>query len=397
MKTLLVSYCDTGGAGKACVRLHRGLLDQGVDSKLLVLVQNDPSVPESYLFYGNRMIRRKLRFGINKIVSRKSKISSLTKGYEGFSFPYSAHKLHLHPLVQWADVVNLHWVASFLDYPSFFRATSKPVAWTLHDMLPFSGGYHYRVGFPMDAYDCHIRENVTVKTRAVENANLTVVPLCEWMKSESESSKAFGDLTHQLIPNGINTDQFRGHDRELARSVFNIPHDKKVLLFAADVLENKRKGFDLLIRALQQLGDSESVVLAVVGRGIVEIDTLQSISLGYIADERLMALAYSAADLFVIPSVEDNLPNTVVGSICCGTPVVGFNIGGIPDMIQESINGCLANETNAESLCSVLKKALVTSFDRSAIRVAAVTKYHQSVQSNRYIDLFKSLTAKDGK
>jgi glycosyltransferase involved in cell wall biosynthesis len=173
----------------------------------------------------------------------------------------------------------------------------------------------------------------------------------------------------------------------------DIPKDKKVILFVADLISNHRKGFLYLKKAFEKL-DSEDVVLCAIGNKSGELKSLNNIKeLGPIYDERLMSIAYSAADVFVIPSLMDNLPNTVLESLMCGTPVIGFPIGGITDMVQHGINGLLVKEVGVNALHETLNSFLNTidTFDSERIRRDAVRKYDLKVQANSYIHLFESI------
>jgi glycosyltransferase involved in cell wall biosynthesis len=396
MKILLVNTFEYGGAAKACIRLHLGLLAQGIDSNLLILHKTRNDIPKCFDFKSiysnyNRFQILKQRFlASTKHRTTYKKISNLPRGIEAFRFPSSNHDITLHPLFQEADVINLHWVATFLDWSSFFTKCNKPIVWTLHDMLPFTGGYHYELGFPMEAYQSLIESNLNVKKKAIAGKKINIVSLSAWLLNKSMNSSTFSHLPHHLIRNGLNDAVFRNYPQELARAVFNLPLEKKVLLFVADSTTNKRKGFSYLLQAMTQLKE-EAVIVAVGHHNADDEYTNQIQFLGPIQDERLMALAYSAADVFVIPSIEDNLPNTVLESLSCGTPVVGFPIGGIPDMVQHGVNGFLADSVCADALATTIDLALNTTFDKDLIRSAAVRTYGLEVQAQRYVGVYQSL------
>lgn len=392
MNVLHINTKDNGGAANACMRLHKGLLKNAISSKALVLMQNNAnSIEESYPIYTSKQ-KALLKGAQNKVFgNREYKIRRLPKEYEGFTFPHSSHAPELHSLVKWADVINLHWVANFLDYKRFFKKVKKPVVWTLHDMNPFSGGYHYIEKFPIDSYRRFIKKNEATKINATSRANLTIVCPSKWLLKESQESKVFNRFEHLNIPYGLNTNVFKPINKQFAREVFSLPADKKVLLFIAGSAVNKRKGYDYLLKALDKL-DKQKHILAVVGNKSESLNTHDNvITFGKINDERLMAMAYSAADLFIIPSIEDNLPNTVMESICCGTPVVGFKIGGIPDMIKEGENGLLCEEISSDALAESIQSAMKMEFDKNWIRDDALLRFDESVQAKRYTELYKKL------
>ena len=179
-----------------------------------------------------------------------------------------------------------------------------------------------------------------------------------------------------------------------SREVLGIPKDKKVVLFVAESLNNNnRKGFIFLKMAFEELADN-NLVLCAVGNNKIAIESkINLIELGSINDEKMMSMAYSAADVFVIPSLMDNLPNTVLESLMCGTPVIGFPIGGILDMVQNEINGYITNDISSESLKETLLNFLNNhvTFSATEIRTKAIEKYDLLIQANQYINLYKSV------
>jgi glycosyltransferase involved in cell wall biosynthesis len=394
MKVLLISGANGGGGGSACFRLHTALLKAGVESKLLFLEKTgDNTQPESYDFFDNKA-KLYAHKAWNKFVSSKTyKIKNLPKGTETFYFPFSAFDLSDHPLAKWADVINLHWVSNIIDFPSFFKKINKPIVWTLHDMEPFSGGYAYLEHFPLDVYEEIIAKNEKVKIKALERSNLSIVCPSKWLLNESKKSTVFSRFKHYHIPYGLdNKGIFAPRQKAFSRNLFGIPDNAKVILFVATSLVNRRKGFDLLIKAFENI-DREDITLAILGTGKVDgLDHIKNkVFLGKIKDELLMSLAYSAADVFVIPSIEDNLPNVVLESISCGTPVVGFNIGGIPDMVIPQKNGTIASEVTASSLADAISEAIDTQFDREWICNDAKSRYFEDIQATAYSQLYSSL------
>lgn len=389
MKILHINSGDLGGAGNSCIRLHKGLLKENINSKLLILNQHSNDIPEVYPIYKTKtkLLMKKTQ---NAIVNQRNrKITKLSKN--NFSFPHSTHRIERHELVEWADVINLHWVSGLINYSSFFTSLKKPIVWTMHDMNPFSGGYHYLKGVPQGAYQKHARKNERVKSKKIKKANLNIVAPSMWLHDLSKASNVFGELSHNLIPYGIDTSIFKPTDKTVARNIFGIDLDKKVLVFIAHSVVNERKGAANLLKAIKKLNDP-NVILMMVGNNInMMVNHSNVVKIGKISDERLMALALSAADIFVIPSIEDNLPNTVIESITCGTPAIGFNIGGIPDMIIEGKNGLICDEINVCKLKETIEKGLNMTFDKDWIREDAVKRFDQSVQATRYIELYDNL------
>lgn len=404
MKILHISTYDRGGAANAALRLHQGLLNLGKSSKFLCLHQSNRQIPEVYSFSRIEQalfLRGLKKLGLYQTQADKNQrqIQGLEGKYDFFSFPNTDYDLTKHPLVQEADVIHLHWVANLLDWPSFFKRLDKPIVWTLHDMNPFQGGFHYAMDVERNQGLFGSLESAlqNIKAKSLEGVqNLTITPPSQWLTRESQSSAILGAFFHQTIPYGLDTDIFRPQDQDFSKKVFGIPKKRKVLLFVADSMENPRKGMDLLNQALLSCSNGNMVIVTIGGGRVESLpQEWEHLHLGRIQDERLMALAYSAADLFVVPSREDNLPNTVLESLACGTPVVGYSIGGIPDMVIDGKNGFLGPELSPEALALTIQKALDFTFNRAWIREDALRRFDQSVQAQRYIKLYKSINQKN--
>jgi glycosyltransferase involved in cell wall biosynthesis len=420
MKLLLINTSDIGGAGKACARLHLGLLNMDVDSKLL-LAKKISNYNESYVLHPKKnnsllvKIQKKALRTLRKWkllkAPKKTKeelfIEKRAKGLEKFSFPNSKYDITESELYKQADIINLHWVSEFIDYQSFFQKNTKPVVWTLHDMNPFSGGEHYE-----EAY-LGIDEHGYPKKRIISNEeleqfnkvlnlkkevlsqvkNLHFVTLCDWMTSQLKQSDFFSRFPIHKIPNGIDSNIFNTRDKAHSRDLLNIPLDKKVILFVADLIDANRKGFNLLIKAIEKL-DQSNVQLFVIGKKNDSLNHLKNIiQYGTVNNDRLLSSIYSAADVFVIPSLMDNLPNTVLESLLCGTPVIGFSTGGIPDMIHHKKTGLIVDAVSVDALVNSISSFLDEGvlYTTEAIRKDAVSTYDEKVQAKKYIKLFENL------
>jgi glycosyltransferase involved in cell wall biosynthesis len=420
MNILIVNTSDVGGAGRACYRLHLGLLNSGVESKILLANKRNNRI-ESYTLepLSDKSLNGKIKNKFIKILTelkilkppKKSKeelfLENRKKGLELFSFPLSNYDITKSDLYKEADIINLHWVSGFMNYQSFFEKNNKPVVWTLHDMNPFTGGEHYEENyFGIDDKGFPIKRDFTneekeqfkkvldLKKKALSGVkNLHFVTLCNWMTNELKQSNFFNQFPIHCIPNGIDSNIFKIREKNYSRELLSIPLDKKVILFVADLINTNRKGFEFLLRAIKKL-KQEDVILFVIGKKNEKLDEFNNIiQYGIVNDDRLLSSIYSSADVFVIPSLMDNLPNTVLESLLCGTPVIGFPIGGIPDMVQNSKNGLLTKEVSVDSLVDsihyFLEKGI--SFTREEIRKEAVKKYDQTVQANNYTELYKSI------
>jgi len=399
MKTLQLNSGIGGGAGIACLRLHKALEEEDVDSSVLVLNkgENEDKKVLSYFpdAYGGGLQMRLMRQ--IHILERKlnwRKVNKLEKGYESFSFASNVLNINAHPATQDADILNLHWVNWWLDYPSFFK-TDKPVVWTLHDMTPFSDGNPYNVGFPFKSYKKLLAQNKKVKATALKNKKIHIVTLNSWMTEKSKNSSLFQNFEHTIIPNSIDISIFKPYegDKLELRKKYNIPAQAPVLLFIAGDAKNKRKGLDLLFEALKHY-KNESLYVLIVGKKMENLPNIgkhKFLPFGPIYNKNVLSEIYNLADFHLIPSREDNLPNTVMESITCSTPVIGFNIGGIPDMIQNDFNGLLCEELNGEQLAKTIDFAFQKSFNRTEIRQDAVKRFSPKVQAQAYLKLYKNL------
>ena len=380
MKILIVNTYDRGGAANSCIRLHKGLLLQGIDSKLLLLYKSKnipssfqlvrPVVKRSRFLELFIKIKHKIgkEFNIGWFKQNHSKemkfIKNRTKGLELFSFPHSDFDITESTYYKEADIINLHWVVNFLDYESFFKKNTKPVIWTLHDMNPFTGGEHYverfysinSGGYPIErTYSENelliSKRNLAIKISALDTVdNLRIIAPSVWLTEEAKKSELFKKYNCQVIPYGLDVNLYNRRNKLFARQIMAVDEHKTVILFVAASVENSRKGFAYLKSALE-LVDRKDVLLCAIGSGTISIGTNVEVQhLGEIGDERFMSIIYSLADVFVIPSLMDNLPNTVLESLLCGTPVIGFPIGGIVDMIDDGKNGFLTKSVSVALL-----------------------------------------------
>jgi glycosyltransferase involved in cell wall biosynthesis len=412
MKPLLINTSDAGGAGKACLRIHLGLIQNGIESKVLIKERSGHSIEHLYeIQQKENFILKKSKLFFNLIQNYSIKELHLFykdfKNNEELSFPFHSIRLLKEELFNTADLINLHWVSNLMDYRTFFKNCKKPVIWTLHDMYPFSGRKHYdqiyhaidEKGYPtkrmVSKTELKLQEKIIqYKKEALSHIeNLTVICPSDWLAKEAKKSLVFRNRDVHVIRNGIDTETFNLHDKYKSRKDFGIPADKTVLLFVADSITNFRKGFIFLKRALETIKDN-NLFLLIIGQSDSSINTdIQLLNLGYVSDDIRMSKIYSAADAFIIPSLADNLPNTIVESLMCGTPVIAFPSGGIPEMIEHEKNGLLCEEISVQSLRSQIMKFLdiKQSFSNTRIRTDAEKKYNVLNQSAKYAEVFNSV------
>jgi len=422
MKILHVNTQDYGGAAKAGIRLHLGLLEQGADSNMLFLYQPRQAVPQSSFFRPEvtdpnyPTVFRRILYHLRSIAkspalakprSVDAYIRRRPNGAEVFSRAVSGHDLSQQTAYQQADIVHLHWVAGLVDYPLLFADKSKKIVWTLHDQNPFTGGCHYDEGCGRFRADCALcpqlkdtdnpsfaQTALIIKQQALaNNRNLAIVCPSSWLLAQSQQSLLFRGRPHYHIANGIDSEVFKPHDKRQARAALGLPPDKPILLFVADYIQSRRKGFDLMEAAHQQLADQAQAFTWVIVAKDSHLAPAHFHPLGSIESEAQMALAYSAADALIVPSREDNLPNTVVEALLCGLPVIGFPVGGIAGMIDHGRNGYLCTELDGGALASAISwfAANRGNFLPGPIRQGAVALYGLPQQTQQYLQLYRQL------
>lgn len=398
MKILIISSSDSGGAGIAALRLHKALMASDVNSSMLCFNKstNTPNVYRTRINkYPHIKFLEKLPILYRQNKYKKKHQSLLLEGeYEIWSFPEALYDISNHYLVKQADIINIHWVGNHLNYKHFFRNVHKPIVWTLHDMNPFLGIAHYYGDRVANPQFFTLEEKVRkLKYEAIsQHSNVSVVNLCHWMKDASEKSEVFSNRRHTVIPNSIDINIFKTYDRAEIRRDLSLPLDKPVLLFVSQSVKNRRKGFDLLQTALKDL--NRDCILLVVGGVDEELKKRDNcIFVGSVNNEQRMAMLYAASDAFILPSREDNLPNTMVESLCCGTPVISFSNGGMRDHIQTLKNGILVEDMTAEALLEGINLFLdnASLYNRSKISENAHEVFSPTMQAKRYMDFFQSV------
>jgi glycosyltransferase involved in cell wall biosynthesis len=410
MRVLHVSTYRNGGAGIAALRLHKGLLAAGVNSEFLCLDHDTveitrkvplPKVPPPSLFK-RVLVKLKKKFLHETITIPElhinSNLHSLQAEYEAFTSPVTEFDLTKHPAYQAADLINLHWVADFIDFPSFFSKNTKPLVWTLHDMNPLLGGFHYLGDVNTNRHLASIdQEYKVVKQNAFSIAtNIHIVALSKWLLHLSTKELALKKFPHYHIPNGLDINIFKPLDKNFSRQVLGLPANKMLVLFVCEKLSVRRKGFDLLQDVISRFSNENDIMFCAVGIQDV-ISRSNCIYLDTIRDERLMAVVYAACDVFVIPSREDNLPNVMLEALACGTPVVATPVGGVPDVVVEPVNGVLANNVSSEALYDALQVFIKIrdTFNRNKIREHFLESYSIEKQVSAYKTLYSKIISQE--
>lgn len=418
MKVVHIStYSFHGGAARSAFRRHLAAIKQGYDSTMFSLTGGGH--PKVQVYRPPRGLPSRLGRGWRRALISLAYAryrSSRPEGFERFSDDRSEFGADLLTQLPEADIVNLHWVAGFVDYQLFLVPVSQrlPLVWSLHDMNPFTGGCHYDDGCGRfhagcgacpqlgSTRDSDLSREIWGRKKAIYEgmapSRLHVVVQNHWMATQVKSSPLMGKFPLTIIPSGVDTRDFSPRDSRGARSLLGIPRGARVILFVADSLDIRRKGFAVLQQALAGLADLPHLFLASVGSGEPSLEgRVPHLHLGRTDNDRLLSLIYSAADLFVISSLQDNAPNTVMEALACGTPVVGFVAGGIADLVQPGVTGLLAPVGEVEALGGAIRELLEDAARRQEMaancRRLALEEYSLEVMARNYSQLYQRIVA----
>lgn len=321
-----------------------------------------------------------------------------------------------------ADLLNLHWIAEILSVKDIGRL-QKPVVWTLHDMWAFCGGEHYvpdgdearfRSGYhaanrPVGERGPDLNRMAwEAKRRSWARKNFTVVSPSHWLADCARQSVLFADSPIQVIPNPLDTEQtWRPIDQNVARTLLGLPQRKKLLLFGAEGgVTDPRKGADLLREAVSQVAARAAgeIELLIYGQSVIRDKNLWPCPvhwLGAVRDDHELARIYAAADVMVVPSRQDNLPNSAVEAQSCGTPVAAFEVGGLPDIVHHRETGWLAKAFDVEDLANGISWLLADNFRhqalRSAARQRAVAHFSEPVVAQAYYRVYEQVMNRQGR
>jgi len=399
-----VSAADNvGGSGRSAYRIHSGLRAQGHRSRMLVNYRSTTDPDVGYLW-------RSLSWRVGDyLVRRATEALSLQ-----YLFYPSSFALARHPWFREADIVQLYNTHGGYFSHSALAVLSrrKPIVWRLSDMWPMTGHCAY-------SYDCDrwktgcgacpilddepaLRTNRTallwkMKRAVYARSRLTIVAPSRWMAATAAASPLLGRFPIHVIPNGVDTNVFAPIPRPSARDLFGIPHGDRVVLFAAVETNARRKGGHHLQAALERLGDVR-LRLLVVGSGAERWTGRTGhpvTAVSAVADDRLLAAAYSAADVFVMPTLAENLPNVALESMACGTPSIAFDVGGVPDAVRPAETGWLVPTADDGALAEALRTALTDDATRERFgrrcRAVAASEYTAELQTTRFARLYEEV------
>lgn len=391
----LVAHND-GGAGKAAIRLNEALNRNNINSKLLTINYSNSNLKIGSLVNNNF---KNILYKIYKKINNK--ILSFGKFKEYFSLDLLGINLMKNKEIRDADIIHLHWVNDAMVSYSFLKKMSKlnkKIVWTMHDMNTFTGGCHYSGNceeYKEECKRCPYGSSMLTniiwkqKKKSINKLYVTILGCSKWITECAKESTILKNKICLNVPNCIDTNKYVMIDRDVARKKLGICEDKKIILFGAMSADSdKRKGFKELKEALSFLPKDEYQCY-VFGTESIQDLSVDVKSLGYIKEEERLVLAYNAADVFVAPSLQENLANTVMESIACGTPVVAFNIGGMSDMIKKKVTGKLVTPYNTKELAeSIISCAQNSEMFRDSCRKYVEHNYSYKSVGEKIIEVY---------
>ena len=397
--------------GRAALRLHRAFLNSGIDSRILSLkpALNDD---EKVIQKGRKsrlvaILDNQLQYYCNR---------NNIKEFGSFSYPVFGSNVSLMPEVQDADYIYIHWVlGGFLNLTNIeqIMKLGKPVIFFMHDMWSITGGCHYSFDcekYTSSCFNCQIlptNKRNDLSSKGFEKKlklyskyrNLYFVSPSKWLYGCAKQSLLTKNKPNFHIPNTIDNDFFKPIDKHIAKDILDIGRSEIVIAFGAISIDNPYKGLSYLLKSLKFLFQDDqykNILVLMFGSGYKkEIDDeipFRTKFVGHLSDESSTVIMYNAADVFIAPSLADNLPTTILESLSCGTPVVGFDIGGIPDMIRHKENGYLAKYRDALDLSEGIKFCL-----KNNIKGYNLPDFEPQTILNRHLELFQYINVNEEK
>lgn len=422
MRVLIVNTSEnTGGAAVAANRLKEALNNNGIKAKMLVrdkesdditVAQLNKSWHQKWDFLWERfVIYMRLHFKRDNLflIDIANAGTDITKTRE----------------FKEADVIHLSWINQGMLSLKGIRKileSNKPVVWTMHDLWPASSICHYARNcrnyekqcgncplLPGNGSSNDLSARIWRKKRKILERNSILFVTCSrWLADKAKKSGLLSGQKVISIPNPIDSRAFTKENREEARLYAGLPEGKKLILFVSQRVTDKRKGMDYFITAINKMVEAhpemkENCGIAILGGKAEELADklpLPSYPLGYVSEEKKIASIYNSVDLFVLPSLEDNLPNTIMEAMACGVPCVGFNTGGIPEMIDHLKNGYVAeykssddlargihwvlSEADHQSLSNEAMKKVNQCYSQYAVAMKYIEAYNQAMALKRY-------------
>lgn len=398
----------TGGAAKGAYWLHQGLLKLGVDSRILTNsteTYNDLTVESIAQTIKQKIIKRiKTELSVIPITFYKKRKDMI------FSTALFGYDFTKHPSYKWADIINLHWInGGFVKIGSISKV-KKAIVWTMRDMWPMTGGCHYSMNCKKYENGCGYCDQLGSKIKydlswyllrkkkKYISKNMVLVGISNWISDCAKKSYLFNNFRVETIYNNINRNEFFPIDKNMSKKIIGIPQDKKVILAGAIGLNSFYKGFNKYLKAVERLHDKSKYYLLFFGRldeSFVRKLGLDYKDLGYLNDNISLRLAYSAANVFIAPSIMEAFGKTLAESMACGTPVVAFCSTGPKDIVDHKKNGYLAKPYDATDLANGIEwvledNARLKELGKNA-RTKAINEFDIIKIAEKYKDLYEDI------
>jgi glycosyltransferase involved in cell wall biosynthesis len=406
MKIIHVVANDYGGAGRAAKRIvdslnlieeDAQLYAEDVTTNNTALINRTPLTQKKYLFL------RKLNHLLLLVFRPKTM----------FSIDLFGANILRNKDMKEADILHLHWVnAGVIPFRILKKIgqSNIPVVWTFHDMNPFTGGCHYDqecnkyqtlcTNCPLSGQSDFRLPLLVQKRKAnlISNMNIVGVGCSTWITNSAKSSTIFSKKKIIKIGNTLNFKKYKPQNKEEVRSILGINTKKKIVLFGAIASDkDKRKGLKYLVQAINSLPVDEYAV-AIFGNSVENIGFEKDFEIykfGNITNEDKLIKVYNSADVFVAPSIQENLSNAVMEALACGTPVVAFDIGGMSDMIIHNQNGYLASPFSGTDLAKGIKSCANNQDFRKHARKIVMKKFNQKKIATEYRDLYREMLQRE--
>jgi len=416
MRILIVNTSERiGGAAIAANRLMKALRKCGVKAKMLVFDKQTTAneviaFPKSWKHSWNFFWERFVIFFHNHL--SRSHVFEVDIANVGVD-------ITTHPAFLAADVIHLHWVnQGFLSLKSLQKiiATGKPIVWTMHDMWPCTGICHHSEACDLFHTHCHncpllykgaaahdlSYQVFKKKLDIVGKSNISFVTCSHWLEQQAQQSKLLAGKQITAIANPIDVKLYHPMDRWKVREKYRLPQEKKLILFTSLKVTDKRKGIQYLIEACQRIVDLHPSLAKEYGVVVIGEESewaeqqfpFPVYAIRYCKEEKELVKLYNAVDVFVTPSLQENLPNTIMEAMACGIPCVGFNVGGISEMIDHKENGYVATLQSSNDLAKGIHWVL-TNDHYKELSAKAVEKthlhYNQAHIAKKYMELYTQM------
>lgn len=416
MRVLLINTSERiGGAAIAASRLMESLKNNGIKAKLLVRDKQTEQISvvrleQSWWNIVNFVWERAVIWMANWF--KKNNLFAVDIANTGTNITSL-------PEFQQADIIHLHWInqgmLSLKDIRKILQS-GKPVVWTMHDMWPCTGICHHARECTKYQSECHecpflyksgtkdlSYRTFRKKKKLYQTAPITFVACSRWLEGQAKKSALLTGQNVTNIPNPINTNLFKPRNKEEAREKLNLPKDMPLILFGSMKIKDERKGITYFIEACNLLAAKcpdlkDTLGIVVFGHKSDYLESLipfRVFALDYVSNEHDIVNIYNSVNLYATPSLEENLPNTIMEAMACGVPCVGFNVGGIPEMIDHLHNGYVAQYKSAEDFANGLHWTLIDSeypmLSEQAVR-KVVSSYSERIIAKKYIDIYNKVT-----